>query len=86
MVLQEHGRINPRADSFSLYLNYVANTMLQNILPKQKLDLITYKMARGCKPDKQVFQTVSQSNNQVIVSSPVKVTPVKAFPLTIKPQ
>ncbi len=28
---------NPRADSFSLYLNFVADTILKNILPKSKI-------------------------------------------------
>ena len=38
MVIPDSGKQNPRADSFSLYLNFVANQMLTNLLPKSKLD------------------------------------------------
>ena len=37
MILPEAGKTNPRADSFSLYMNYVANTLLSNLLPKTRL-------------------------------------------------
>ena len=32
---------NPRADSFSLYMNFVGDVLLKNLLPKTKLALIT---------------------------------------------
>lgn len=35
--MPEVGKPNPRADSFSLYLNYVGNKILDNLLPKSKL-------------------------------------------------
>lgn len=38
---------NPRADSFSLYLNFVADTILKNILPKTKLDNKLHKTLRA---------------------------------------
>lgn len=38
---------NPRADSFSLYLNFVADTILKNLLPKSKLDNKLQKTTRG---------------------------------------
>lgn len=38
---------NPRADSFSLYLNFVADTILKNILPKSKLENKLHKTIRG---------------------------------------
>jgi len=34
MIVPEAGKSNPRADSYSLYMNYVADRILQNILPK----------------------------------------------------
>jgi hypothetical protein len=37
MIMSEAGKFNPRADSFSLYMNYVANTLLSNLLPKNRL-------------------------------------------------
>lgn len=36
-IIPEAGKPNPRADSFSLYLNYVGTKILENILPKSKL-------------------------------------------------
>jgi hypothetical protein len=35
---ESNALINPRADSFSLYMNFVAEKMLQNLLPKGKLE------------------------------------------------
>lgn len=37
-LVPEVGKLNPRADSFSLYLNYVGNKILENLLPKSKLN------------------------------------------------
>lgn len=37
MVMPEAGKFNPRADSFSLYQNYVANCLLGSLLPKARL-------------------------------------------------
>jgi len=38
---------NPRADSFSLYLNFVADNILKSILPKSKLDNKLHKTIRA---------------------------------------
>lgn len=48
-IIPDQGKANPRADSFSLYLNFVANTMLQNLLPKTKIDS---KLHRTMRQDK----------------------------------
>jgi hypothetical protein len=48
-MVPDKGKPNPRADSFSIYLNFVANTMLQNLLPKNRLDLKMLKVIRGNK-------------------------------------
>ena len=37
-IVPEKGKPNPRADSFSLYLNYVGTKVLDSLLPKSKLD------------------------------------------------
>jgi hypothetical protein len=37
-IIPDPEKANPRADSFSLYLNFVANTVLQNLLPKTKIE------------------------------------------------
>ena len=46
MVLPEAGKCNPRADSFSLYMNYVANTLLSNLLPKTRLMMKNHRTVR----------------------------------------
>ena len=46
MIVQEAGRLQPRADSFSLYMNHVGNTMLANLLPKGKLEHQAHKFVR----------------------------------------
>jgi hypothetical protein len=49
MIIPDSGKSNPRADSFSLYLNFVANQMLSNLLPKSKIDNKLQKISRGDK-------------------------------------
>ena len=46
MILPEAGKFNPRADSFSLYMNYVANTLLSNLLPKTRLQNKNHRTVR----------------------------------------
>ena len=46
MILPEAGKVNPRADSFSLYMNYVANTLLSNLLPKTRLQNKNHRTVR----------------------------------------
>ena len=50
MIVGEAGKSNPRADGFSLYSNFVANTMLSNLLPKSRLDNKLHKTSR---PDRK---------------------------------
>ena len=38
MIIPDSNKVNPRADSFSLYLNYVGDKILTGLLPKSKLD------------------------------------------------
>lgn len=45
-VPREANQVNPRADSFSLYLNFVANQVLSTLLPKSKLDVKLHKIVR----------------------------------------
>jgi hypothetical protein len=49
MIIPNAGKANPRADSFSLYLHFVADRILQNILPKSKLDTKLHKAIREKK-------------------------------------
>lgn len=67
MVMPEFGKPNPRADSFSLYSNYVANTLLQNLLPKSKIDMKSHVLGR----------TSNHRTAPKVVTTVVKQTPVK---------
>lgn len=49
MILSDPNKSNPRADSFSLYLNFVADRILQNVLPKSKIDNKLHKTIREVK-------------------------------------
>ena len=49
MIIPDGGKANPRADSFTLYLNFVADKILQNVLPKNKLDNKLHKTIRERK-------------------------------------
>jgi hypothetical protein len=49
MILPDSSKGNPRADSFSLYLNFVADKILQGVLPKSKLDNKLHKTIRERK-------------------------------------
>jgi hypothetical protein len=49
MIIPDASKANPRADSYSLYLNFVADRILQNLLPKSKLDNKLHKTIRDSK-------------------------------------
>lgn len=49
MIIPDPSKNNPRADSFSLYLNFVADKILTNVLPKSKLDNKLHKTIRDKK-------------------------------------
>ena len=49
MRIPESGKPNPRADSYSLYLNYVANQVLINLLPKARLHSKLQKTVRAAR-------------------------------------
>jgi hypothetical protein len=56
MVIPDSNKLNPRADSFSLYLNYVADKILNNLLPKSKLDSKLHITNRGSKILKPILE------------------------------
>ena len=49
MVIADKNKPNPRADSYSLYLNFVAKTILDNMLPKSKMYSKLQKTTRNSK-------------------------------------
>ena len=49
MVIGDPTKNNPRADSFALYLHFVADRILQNVLPKPKLESKLHKTLRPKK-------------------------------------
>jgi len=49
MVIADKNKPNPRADSYSLYLNFVAKTILDGMLPKSKMLSKLQKTFRNSK-------------------------------------
>jgi len=64
------GKVNPRADSFSLYCNWVANRILMNILPKNSLDSRLQKILRNSR--KRAIENNPKNNNNNLNSPPKK--------------
>ena len=52
MMISNSGRPNPRADSFALYMNFVAKQMLSNLLPKTRNENKVHKISRQPKNKK----------------------------------
>ena len=82
MMMPDPGKLNPRADSFSLYQNFVAKTMLQNLLPKSKNENKLHKINRNQnngRPTGQQAQAITSGQMEKAQSrTPVKATmPVK---------
>ena len=63
MIIPDSNKTNPRADSFTLYLNFVANTILNNILPKGKLDNKLHKTIRDRKNAQKKVTEATMNNN-----------------------
>lgn len=81
MIIREAGKMNPRADSFSLYMNFVGKTMMDNLLPKSRNDNKLHIMKR---PVKGVV--VVKKNHDHEFKTPVKssfnkegATPIKTI-------
>ena len=61
MMIPEGGKADPRADSFSLYCNWVANRILMNLLPKSNLDNKLHITMRNNR--KKAIENRSSTNN-----------------------
>lgn len=61
MMRPDGGKVNPRADSFSLYCNWVANRVLMNILPKTLLDNKLHMTVRNNR--KKAIENNKNNNN-----------------------
>ena len=61
MMRPDKGKVNPRADSFSLYCNWVANRVLMNLLPKSVLDNKLQKIVRNSR--KKAIENDPKNNN-----------------------
>lgn len=64
MMRPDGGKVNPRADSFSLYCNWVANRVLMNILPKTLLDNKLHVTMRNNRK-KAIENNKSNNNNNL---------------------
>ena len=62
MMRPDGGKVNPRADSFSLYCNWVANRVLMNILPKTLLDNKLHRTLRNNRK-KAIANNKDNNNN-----------------------
>ena len=65
---------NPRADSFSLYLNFVADTILKNILPKSKIENKLHKTSRADR--KALPANTTNNNNAQQIINQKNIVPV----------
>jgi hypothetical protein len=61
MMRPDNGKSNVRADSFSLYCNWVANRILLNLLPKSLLDNRLHRTIRGTR--KKAIENNPNNNN-----------------------
>ena len=61
MMRADRDKINHRADSFSLYCNWVANRVLLNLLPKTMLDTKLQRTLR--KNRKKAIENSPNDNN-----------------------
>ena len=101
MVVSEQGKVNPRADSFTLYLNYVADKVLQNMLPKSKLDGMYHKIQRidrkSIKAPPPAAATIGTTQPQIEEkkekqtqrkpsNNKLRSTEVRPIPRTVKPK
>ena len=68
MSCSDHGKPDPRADSFSLYCNWVGNRILMNLMPKSLLENKLHKTMRNNRK-KAIQNNPNNNNNQ---SSPKK--------------
>jgi hypothetical protein len=68
MSCSDHGKPDPRADSFSLYSNWVGNRVLMNLLPKSQLANKLHKTMRNNR--KKAIQSNPNNNNNANMSSP----------------
>ena len=64
MMRPDGGKVNPRADSFSLYCNWVANRVLMNILPKTLLDNKLHRTLRNNRK-KAIANNKDNNNNNL---------------------
>ena len=64
MMRADRDKVNHRADSFSLYCNWVANRILLNLLPKTQLDNKLQKTLR--KNRKKAIENQPNNNNNVV--------------------
>ena len=70
-IIPDTGKANPRADSFALYLNFVANQQLQNLLPKTKLDS---KLQKTLRQDKKPEVAKSLVRSDIKPAVPKQIT------------
>jgi hypothetical protein len=62
---------NPRADSFSLYMNTVAEMLMKNLIPKKRMAIMTQQRAVlsiGQEPTAKTLQTCKKKKAKDLLS------------------
>lgn len=72
MMKPDGGKANPRADSFSLYHNWVANRVLLNLLPKTLLDNKLHRTMRNSRKKAIANNPNNNNNDKPLPGSPTK--------------
>jgi hypothetical protein len=74
LVQQKHKQDNPRADSFSLYMNIVGDILLKNLLPKDKkiVKSIAHKIFPMLSQGSHALDQLS-GNKLSLMNSPFKI-------------
>lgn len=78
MMKPDGGKANPRADSFSLYHNWVANRVLMNLLPKTLLDNKLHRTMRNSRKKAIANNPNNNNNDKSLPSSPAKPNNAKS--------
>lgn len=83
MSCSDHGKPDPRADSFSLYCNWVGNRVLLNVLPKTQLG---NKLHRTMRNNRKKAIENNPANNNNANQSPKKGSPKKIAKMDSSPK
>ena len=79
-IIPDKGNPNPKADSYSLYSNWVANRILMNLLPKSQLENKLHKTLRNNR--KKAIENKSNMGSPVKKPGDGSASPMKQNKIT----